>query len=110
MSPQTGDALSRCCNGGLSLRSVPHVRRMFRSVGMSRDIGSIWCTNISNGVFAEDNCLTLAAAIDPWNTLRLLPTTQAAARFSMESIYHPMPIGVHSPWKYHLPSDLKRIL
>eukprot|EP00439_Symbiodinium_sp_Y106_P042020 s1329_g5.t1 len=54
----------------------------------------------------EDICFARAAA----DLAAKVPSREVAQEFSVETIYHPAPIGCHKPWQYLLPSDMQRLL
>jgi len=92
-----------CCvgNGGLSLRSVAFMRAALRHMGASPD-GEVEEPYPPRN---EDMCFARAA----WEMGARVPDVEVAAAFSVETLFHPRPVGCHKPWQYLLPSDLRRI-
>lgn len=88
-------------NGGLCLRSVAFMRRALQHMGAGPEgaVGPPWPER------NEDICFARAAA----ELGARVPSAEQAATFSVETIFHPSPVGCHKPWQYLLPSDLRRL-
>ncbi|CAE7246924.1 REE1 [Symbiodinium sp. CCMP2592] len=89
-------------NGGLSIRRCEFLRAALEHMQATcaGEVPSPWpCRN-------EDICFARAAA----DLAAKVPSREVAQEFSVETIYHPAPVGCHKPWQYLLPSDMQRLL
>ncbi|CAE7944378.1 serA [Symbiodinium necroappetens] len=89
-------------NGGLSIRRCEFLRAALAHMQATcaGEVASPWPSR------NEDICFARAAA----DLAADVPSRKVAQEFSVETIYHPAPIGCHKPWQYLLPSDMQRLL
>mmetsp|Transcript_12307 Transcript_12307/g.39407 ORF Transcript_12307/g.39407 Transcript_12307/m.39407 type:complete len:225 (+) Transcript_12307:1-675(+) len=89
-------------NGGLCLRRVSFMRAALRHLGTTPE-GRVGAAHHPRN---EDMSFAQAA----YELGARVPDVNTAASFSVETLFHPAPVGCHKPWQYLLPSDLQRVL
>ncbi|CAE7023957.1 serA [Symbiodinium natans] len=106
---QTSSGLSARCkdracvgNGGFSVRHCDflHAALDHMQATAAGEVAPPWPSRNEDMCFAH-------AAID---LAARVPSRKVAQEFSVETIFHPTPIGCHKPWQYLLPSDMRRLL
>ncbi|CAK9029057.1 unnamed protein product [Durusdinium trenchii] len=89
-------------NGGLCVRRLDFMCEALRCMGASHlgEVEDSWWPRNEDIGFAQA-ALQMGSQVPRW---------KLAAEFSVESMFHPRPVGCHKPWQYLLPSDMLQLL